>query len=292
MSRAMALARRHPAPAVGASMLAVAAICAIFGPLIAPHDPHDQVGEPFGRPSASHPFGLDGAGADVLSLVIVGARVSLVVGVVATAVSIAIGATVGVVAGYFGGRVDAGLMRITDFFLVIPALPLMVVLAAVLGPSLVNVIVVIGVLQWTPVARVVRSQALSVRERGYIRRAQAMGASDLRIVRRHMLPQLRGLIISNTLLMIAQSIMAEAALAFLGLESAEVVSWGTQISRAFTSASMSAGAWWAIVPAGLSIALVVLACNLVVSDLETGAEHRRPLRLSRRRPRVIARSGP
>jgi peptide/nickel transport system permease protein len=284
------LPRRHPAPTVGVGILAVAAICALLGPLIAPYGPHEQVGATFAPPSAAHPFGLDGSGVDVLSLVILGARISLLVGVVATVVSVLIGAVVGVVAGYLGGRVDAVLMRITDFFLVIPVLPLMVVVAAVWGPSLFHVIVVIGVLQWTPVARVVRSQALTVRERGFIKRAKAMGASDARIVRVHMLPQLRGLIISNTVLMIAQSIMAEAALAFLGLESADVVSWGTQISRAFTSAAMSAGAWWAIVPAGLCIASVVLACNLVVSDMETGAENRRALHLARRRARVGARS--
>jgi peptide/nickel transport system permease protein len=181
-------------------------------------------------------------------------------------------------------------MRITDFFIVIPVLPLMVVVAAIWGPGLFHIIIVIGALLWTPVARVVRAQALSIRQRGFIRRAQAMGASSPRIVWNHMLPQLWPLIMSNTVLMIAQSIMVEAALAFLGLESAEVVSWGTEISNAFSSAAMSAGAWWTIVPPGLCIVLMVLACNLLVAEVGTGARAR-PLLLSRRRPRVLTEKG-
>lgn len=282
------LANRRRATTIGILILSVFAFLAVFGPLIAPYGAHEQVGRPFEPPSSAHPFGLDGGGVDVLSLVILGARVSLLVGIVATAVSIVIGAGVGIVAGYFGGLVDGVLMRITDFFLVVPVLPLMVVVAAVWGPSLFHVMIVIGALLWTPVARVVRAQALAVRERGFVRRARAMGASSGRIMWVHVLPQLRGLILTNTVLMIAQAIMAEAALAFLGLESAQVVSWGTQISHAFSSASMSAGAWWAIVPAGLCIAIVVLACNLVVIDSGEARARRRPLHLSRRRPRVTA----
>jgi peptide/nickel transport system permease protein len=287
LSRLLQRANRHRAATIGLVILGIAAVLAIFGPLIAPFDPHTQVGPTFDPPSSAHPFGLDGGGIDVLSSVIVGARVSLLVALVATAVSIFIGATVGIVAGYSGGRVDAVLMRITDFFLVVPVLPLMIVVAAIWGPSLFHVMVVIGALLWTPVARVVRAQTLTVRERGFVRRAQAMGASSARIMWVHVLPQLRPLIMSNTALIIAQAILAEAALAFLGLESSDVVSWGTLISHAFTSASMSAGAWWAIVPAGLCIAIVVLACNLVVTEIGDRHGRHRPQHLSRRRPRVI-----
>jgi len=145
--------RHRPAAVIGTTILVLVAVGAILAPLIAPYGLHEQVGPVFGRPSWSHPLGLDDGGIDMLTLLMWGARVSLVVGFAATFVSMAIGGAIGVLAGYFGGWVDTVLMRITDYFLVIPDVPLMIVVAAIWGPSLFHIIIVIGILLWTSTAR-------------------------------------------------------------------------------------------------------------------------------------------
>ena len=142
-------------------------------------------------------------------------------------------------------------MRVTDYFLVLPDLALMIVLAAVFGPSLRNIILVIGLLRWTSTARVVRSQVRSVRERTFVKRARAMGAGDLYILRRHVLPQVGTLLMANTVLTIAIAIFNETSLSFLGLGDPTAVSWGTMLHFAFSSAAISSGAWWFVVPPGV-----------------------------------------
>ncbi|MBS1868113.1 MAG: ABC transporter permease [Actinobacteria bacterium] len=274
--------RRPSAFGVGLTVLALFCVAALLGPAIAPYGLHEQVGGVFQPPSWSHPLGTDDAGRDVLSLCIGGARVSMVVAVAASFVAIAIGASIGVIAGYSGGLVDGVLMRITDYFLVVPALPLMIVISTVWGPSLWHVVLVIGALLWTPSARVLRAEVLTVRERSYVLRVRAMGASRTRIIVHHVLPQVRALIAANCVLTISVAIFFESALAFLGLESADTVSWGTMIADAFRRAAASSGAWWAFVPPGICIAIVVLACNLVGSAVEDRAGTRlRAPRLSR-----------
>src|SRR6185312_1689051 len=152
--------------------------------------------------SWSHPLGLDDGGIDMVSLLIQGGRVSLIVGFAAALVAMVIGGTIGIVAGYFGGWLDGLLMRITDYFLVIPDLPLAIIVAAVWGASLTHLIFVIALLLWTTTARIVRAQVKSVRERVYVQRARALGASDLRIIFRHVLPQIGPLLMANTVLTI------------------------------------------------------------------------------------------
>jgi peptide/nickel transport system permease protein len=253
---------------LGCVLLAVFAIVAVIAPLIEPYNPRAQVGAVFGSPSGTHLLGLDDGGVDMLSLVIAGTRTSLLVGVAATAISVVIGSVVGICAGYFGGRVDGVLMRITDISLVVPVLPLMIVVAAIWGPSLAHAILIIGLLSWTAMARVMRAQVLSVRERAFVRRVKTMGASDWRIIWHHVLPQVRSLLLANAVIVIAAAIFFEASLAFLGLESADTISWGTLIANAFNRAASSVGAWWAFVPPGACIALFVLACSLVAMALE------------------------
>jgi len=236
--------------------------------LIAPYGLHTQVGPVFGHPSWRHPLGLDDGGIDMVTLLMWGARISLIVGFAATFVSMAIGGTVGVLAGYFGGKVDTILMRITDYFLVIPDVPLMIVVAAIWGPSLFHIVIVIGILLWTGTARVIRAQVKSVRERVYVKRARALGAGHWRVVWRHVLPQVAPLLIANTVLTIAVAIFDETALAFLGLGDPSRISLGKVIENAFQRAAISSGAWWAIVPPGVLVALLILGCSLIGQALE------------------------
>jgi len=260
--------RRNPAAVIGASVLFVITFCAVLAPVIAPYGLHTQVGPVFGRPTWKHPVGLDDGGIDMVTLLMWGARISLVVGFAATFVSMAIGGTVGVLAGYFGGKVDTILMRITDYFLVIPDVPLMIVVAAIWGPSLFHIVIVIGILLWTGTARVIRAQVKSVRERVYVKRARALGAGHIRIVVRHVLPQVAPLLIANTVLTIAVAIFDETALSFLGLGDPSRTSLGKVIENAFERAAISSGAWWAIVPPGALVALIILGCSLVGGSME------------------------
>ena len=259
---------------IGTVVLGVFVFVALFAPWLEPYDVREQVGEVFASPSPSHPLGLDGGGYDVVSRLMEGARISLLISGAASAVAMLIGGGVGIVAGYVGGRTGGVLMRITDYFIVVPALPLMIVVSAVWGPSLSHVILIVGLLLWAPTARVVRAHVLSLRERAFIRRAQAMGASDWRIVVKHVLPHTRALLVANTVLTVAVAIFFESALAFLGLESANTISWGTMIADGFQRAAISNGAWWAILPAGVCIALVVVGCNLLGTAIEDSANPR------------------
>jgi peptide/nickel transport system permease protein len=260
--------RRQRGAVIGGAILVVVIVTAVLAPWIAPYDIHTQVGPPFEAPSWKHPLGLDDGGIDMVSLLMWGMRVSLVVGFAATFVSMVIGGSVGVLSGYFGGKTDTILMRITDYFLVIPDVPLMIVVAAIWGPSLFHIIVVIGILLWTATARVIRAQVLSVRERAYVKRTRALGAGHFRIVARHVLPQVAPLLIANTVLTVAVAIFDETALAFLGLGDPSRTSLGKLIENAFERAAISAGAWWAIVPPGVLVALIILACSLLGGAVE------------------------
>jgi len=260
--------KRRPSAAVGAGVLLLVVLGAVLAPVLAPYDLHKQVGPVFGHPSWSHPLGLDDGGIDMVTLLMWGARISLVVGFAATFVSMVIGGTIGVAAGYFGGKVDTVLMRITDYFLVIPDVPLMIIVAAIWGPSLFHIVIVIGILLWTSTARVIRAQVKSVRERVYVKRARSLGASHTRVVFRHVLPQVAPLLIANTVLTIAVAIFDETALSFLGLGDPSRISLGKVIENAFQRAAISTGAWWAIVPPGALVAVIILGCSLLGGTIE------------------------
>jgi len=253
---------------IGLGILLAFLIIAIFAPWLAPTDVHTATCGVFDAPSPHHWLGCDDGGIDMVSLVLVGSRISLIVGFTATLVAMTLGGTIGLLSGYFGGGTDVVLMRITDYFLVIPDLVLMIVIAAVWGPSLSHVIIVIGILLWTGTARVVRAQVKSIRERTYVKRAQTVGASNARIIFRHVLPQVGPLLIASTVLTVAVAIFDETALAFLGLSDPTAVTWGTIMEHAFDRTAISAGAWWAIVPPGLAVALVIVGCYLVGQAIE------------------------
>jgi peptide/nickel transport system permease protein len=259
----------------------------VLAPVIAPYDPREKVGDVFEAPSSEHWLGLDDGGFDMLSLMIYGARVSLIVGFAAALVAMLVGGTVGLLAGYFGGKTDITLMRLTDYFIVIPDIPLMLVVAAIWGRSLTNIILIIGLIYWTTTARVIRSQVLSVRERVYVQRTRALGAGHWRILFRHVLPQVAPLLVAITVLTVAVAIFAETAIAFLGLGDPTLISWGKLIENAFSRSAISVDAWWAIVPPGLAVVAVVLACTMLGRSLEDALNPRlRVGHLSVRRFRV------
>lgn len=257
---------------VGLAMLGLAIGLALFAPWLAPYDPEATervtIEDIYARPSLAHPLGTDDGGKDVLSAFLFGARVSLVVGFTASLISMLIGGTVGLIAGFYGGRLGNLLMRLTDIFLVIPDLPLMIVIVAMVGPSLWNIIVVIGILGWTGTARIVRSQALSLKERQFVLRARAIGAGNVHILRRHIFPLVLPLITTNTVLVISLSILEESTLSFLGLGDPTTLSWGGMLNFAFTRGAISTGAWWALLAPGLGIVWVVLGCTLLGNAME------------------------
>ncbi|HSL27061.1 MAG TPA: dipeptide/oligopeptide/nickel ABC transporter permease/ATP-binding protein [Acidimicrobiia bacterium] len=263
---------RHRLGAVGLAMLAVAVLVAIFAAVIAPYDPYENVrvsiDDIYQSPSPQHLLGTDDAGKDVFSGLVYGARVSLLVGFAGAFISLIVGGVIGLVAGFKGGRLGNGLMRFTDFFLVIPELALQIVIVAIIGQSLRNIILVIGLLGWTTSARLVRAQTLSVRARKFVERARAVGASDLYILRRHIFPQVVPLMLANAVLTISLAILAESTLAFIGLGDPTVISWGQMLNFAFTRGAVSAGAWWALVAPGLAIVWVVLGVTLLGNALE------------------------
>jgi peptide/nickel transport system permease protein len=275
--------KRQPSATIGAVILGIFIVLALLAPVVAPYGLHEQVGPVYGHPSWSHPLGLDDGGIDMVTLLMWGARISLVVGFAATFVAMVIGGTVGLVSGYFGKKTDTVLMRITDYFIAIPDVPLMIVVAAIWGPSLSHIIIVIGVLLWTGTARVVRAQVKSVRERAYVQRARSLGAGNLRIVLRHVLPQIAPLLIASTVLTIAVAIFDETALAFLGLGDPSRISLGKVIENAFQRTAISSGAWWAIVPPGAAVALLILSCSLIGRAMEDALNPR--LKVSHLAPR-------
>jgi peptide/nickel transport system permease protein len=248
---------------IGLGMLGLFVFLAVFGSAIAPEDPDASSLDILAGISRDHWLGTTEQGSDVFSQLLVGARVSIVVGFAAAAISALLGATVGLIGGYFGGWTDRILDALENWFLVIPTLPLMIVLARLLDPSLTVLIAVIGLTSWAGTGRIVRAQVLTLRERAFVERARALGASNGYIIRTHVLPNTLPLIFANTVLIVAVAILSEAALAFLGLGDPTRISWGTMLENAFSSGAPSAGAWWYVIPPGLCITLLVLSVSIL-----------------------------
>jgi peptide/nickel transport system permease protein len=247
---------------------------AIFAPLIADAEQLNPTcpctGVPFSPPSWEFPFGTDNFGRSVFALTVWGSRPSLMVGLSATLISMAVGAIIGIAAGYYGGWGETILMRTTDWFLVIPFIPLAIVLASIFSPSLVVIIFVIGLTSWPATARIVRAQVLSVKERTYVERARALGAGNYHLVSRHVLPNVMPVIFANTILTVAIAILSESTLAFLGLGDPTNASWGTILDEAFSNGAATTGQWWWLLPPGFAIILVVLAftmCGFALDEI-------------------------
>ena len=253
---------------VGLILILFFTFISLYAPLLSPHDPY-KIG--LGKdvllpPCNKYPLGTDDVARDVLSQLLYGSRVSMIIGLVSASISIIIGATIGLVSGYFGGKIDEIIMRAVDTIMVIPFLPLMIVLAALLGPSVWNIIIVIGALGWTGTSRIVRSQVLSVKERPFVEAARCIGASDIAIIFSEILPNVVPIIFAQTMMRISGAIYSEATLSFLGLGDPTHVSWGMMLHFAFSSGNMSTAWWWAV-PPGITIALLVLGFTFFGSAL-------------------------
>jgi peptide/nickel transport system permease protein len=254
---------------VGLAILIVFVLLAIAAPLIYGAPPAlGSADGPLLDPSWKYPLGTDEVARDVLALVIFGSRISLVVGFIATLISVGIGTLVGIVAGYNGGAIDTLLMRTTDFFLVTPALVLAILVASIAGPSLINVIVIIGFTSWPATARVIRAQTLSVKERAFVARSRAYGAGGPHVIRRHILPNLWPMIMASSTLTVATAIFLETTLAFLGLADPTATSWGTMMNRAFVAGAAGLGKWGYVFAPGVAVGLIILAFTFIGRALE------------------------
>ncbi len=278
-NRSFKLLVRSKSGLIGLGILIVFTLIAIIGPWIAPQDPNastsfsDQILAP---PSSEYLLGTDDNGRDVLSQLILGTRISMLVGFAAAIVSAVIGSIVGISAGYFGGWTDRILTAIDDWFLVIPFLPLAIVLATLLGDAANSLplgrvfilILVIGLTGWAGTSRIIRSQVLSLKQRVFVERARALGSTTPWIIRKQILPNVLPLIFANTVLIIAISILTESTLSFLGLGDPSRASWGQMLNAANDSGAMAQGAWWFFVPPGVCIVLVVIAFTMVGYAIE------------------------
>ena len=255
---------------LGFGIILVFSLLALAAPIVAPYSPYafPAPGRPYSPPGRQFLLGTDYLGEDVLSEIIYGARVSMLVGILVAILSTGFGTLVGVLAGYYGKIVDEGLMRGTDIVLILPPLPLMIILAAYLGPSLQTVIFVLTVTTWPLVARVVRSQTLSLKERPFTDSERVAGASDFRIITKVLLPNLATIIAANAVLMVTTAIVGEASLDFIGLGDITVVSWGTMLYWAQSYAIFN-GAWWWVIAPGVCIVLVGLGFVLISVSIES-----------------------
>jgi peptide/nickel transport system permease protein len=240
-----------------------------------------STGRSLEAPSSVHLFGTDELGRDILNMTVHGARISMSIGLMATFITIIVGALIGVISGFVGGRVDAALMRLTDFFLVLPTFVLAIILAPVildiigfeaeilgLRATLLVIVVVIGVTSWATTARIIRSQTLSIRERMFVDRARVIGSGQGHIMRRHIFPNVVNLIVAQAVITFAAAVFTETSLSFIGLGDPFAPSWGQILDSAQGSGAPGLGAWWYFVPPAACVVLVVLSFTLVGNALD------------------------
>ncbi|WPB55148.1 ABC transporter permease [Xylophilus sp. GOD-11R] len=264
---------RNKGAVFGLFILALVALVVAFGPWLSSNSPWDMVGQPFLHPMTDKelPLGTDTMGRDIMSGIVGGARVSLLIGVISTVVSLLIGVSIGAIAGYFGGWVDSALMRFTELFQAIPSFALAIVLVAIFEPSVNSIVVAIAIVSWPPVARLVRSEFLTLRQRDFVAAAELAGQSTPRIILTQILPNAASPIVVMASLMIATAILLESSLSFLGLGDPNQMSWGYMVGSARTVLRQ---AWWMALFPGVAILLTVLALNLVGEGLNDGLNAR------------------
>ncbi|MET7279386.1 ABC transporter permease [Kribbella sp. NPDC005582] len=263
--------RTHKAGMAGLVVLIVAVVLALVAPLFIDSGVTNVVsgtGAKLAPPSLDYPLGTDESGRSVLLMIWWGSRTSLLIGFLAALLSMVIGTVLGIAAGHFRGWAGAIVLRVTDWFLVLPSLVTALVLAAILGGSTATIVIAIGVTSWPSTARLIRAQTLAVEARPYIERSLALGAGHWHITTRHVLPNVAPLLLASTTLEVASAIVTESTLAFLGV-SANKTSWGTMLRGSYDWGAATAGAWWYILVPGLCIVAVVMAFTLCGRALET-----------------------
>lgn len=268
----VALFARNRGAVVGVALIVVIVAIAAIGPFLYPRSPYALVAKPFLPPFGEYVFGTDGIGRDVAAGLVYGARTSLLIGFVATACAVLLGATMGGIAGYFGGRIDALLMRVTELFQTIPSFIFAIVLVAILQPSIESVTIAIAAVSWPPMARLVRGEFLAMRNREFVQACIGLGMSDARVILRHVLPNTLSSIVVTGSLMVGTAILTESGLSFLGLGDPNIISWGYMIGagREFLQT-----AWWLCAIPGIAILCAVLAINLVGDGLNDALNPRR-----------------
>ena len=285
---------RQPSGLVGVVILVIFSVLAavpelLVGPL---QTAVTATGPRLEPPSDLYPLGTDELGRSMLNLVVHASRVSMLIGLLATVVTVAVGVGLGIASGYIGGKLDSLTMRVADFFLVLPTFVLAIILTAIIRDvigtgskevagirlSLIVIVIVIGITSWSSTARIIRSQTLSLKERAFVDRARAIGAGDLHIMRRHILPNVMNLIIANAVLTFAGAILTETTLSFVGLGDPFQPSWGQLLDASQGAGAPTLGAWWYFVPAGASVVLVVFAFTLVGNALDEITNPRRRAR--------------
>lgn len=262
---------RRPSGVAGLAMLAGFVLLSVLAPILISPDQLDVTrvsGPLMAPPSSGYLLGTDENGRSILTLVAWGARTSLVIGVAATLMTVFIGGSIGLISGHYQGRIGAALMHLTDWFIVLPSLPLAIALSVVLGQGSLSIIIAIGVTSWTGTARLVRAQTLAVGARPFIERGKALGASNRQVMMRHVLPNVMPLIVVSSILTIGSAILAEASLTFLGLGDPTTVSWGSMLNAAFAQGAITVGAWWYLLTPGIAILLVVLGFTLTGRAME------------------------
>jgi peptide/nickel transport system permease protein len=255
---------RNRMAVLGLVILLLVVALALLAPVLHPESPFQLIGAPFQPPLGEFLLGTDQLGRDLTAAVLYGARTTLLIGLVATAIAVLLGATIGGIAGYYGGRLDAWLMRFTEIFQTIPFFLFAILLVAVLTPSIANVIIAIAVVSWPPMARLVRGEFLAMRDREFVQACVSMGMTNARIILRHVLPNTLSSIIVTGSLMVATAILIESSLSFLGLSDPNVMSWGFVIGAGRTALRT---AWWVCTMPGVAILLTVMAINLVGEGL-------------------------
>jgi len=272
----------RPEGAVGVAIIVFFAVLALApGVFVGPLETvTNSSGKRLEPPSLQHLLGTDNLGRDVLNLTVHGARISMLIGLLATVVTLVIGALLGIVSGFVGGRTDTVIMRVTDFFLVLPTFVLALIIAPIvldiigtgeivgIRTTLFVIVIVIGITSWATTARIIRSQTMSVKERAFIDRARVIGSGPWRMMRVHILPNVTGLIVANAVLIFAGAILTETTLAFIGLGDPFAPSWGQILGASQDAGAPGLGAWWWYVSPGVCIVLVVLAFTLIGGALD------------------------
>lgn len=253
--------KRNPARTAGLAIICLIVLVSILAPYVATHDPGEMGYKPFKHPGDGHLLGTDNMGRDIFSQLVYASRISLIIGFAASTAAISIGVLVGLLAGYYRGRLEDILLGITDTFIIIPGLPLMILFSVYLGPGLWTLVTVIALLWWCGTARVIHSRVIQVREMSFIESARAMGFSDIYIVFRHIVKNTADVIVARWSLAVASAMMAEAGLSFLGLGDPFQVSWGGMITRA--NSFFLLDLWWWYAAPGFMISTCALAFFLI-----------------------------